>query len=102
MNEKEPVVTQGRPRYAPRDLKPSTLGTAAVTYLTSEPSRSGVMTAPGGGLEKHEAAGGTGKLIFQDCDGAEVGRIEWKNGKILTDGEQTIECGCDGGTSSIG
>ena len=36
----------------------------------------------------------TGSLIFTDCEGAEVARIDWENGVITTEGEQTIEGGC--------
>jgi hypothetical protein len=42
----------------------------------------------------------TGALIFKDCEGAEVARIDWVNGMITTEGEQEIEAGCDG-TSSV-
>ena len=48
--------------------------------------------------------GGTGALIFVDCseDMVETGRIEWVNGKIITDGDIIIQAGCDGsGTGSI-
>ena len=39
--------------------------------------------------------GGTGNLIFLDCEGVETGRISWENGSILTDGDVTIQAGCD-------
>ena len=104
-NTKEPVTTQGRPlarpAYEPKVLRATSIGTPVATIVNPVPQRSEVVTAPGGGSEKHDAAGGTGKLIFQDCDGNEIARLEWKNGKILTDGEKTIQCGCDGGTSSL-
>ena len=38
--------------------------------------------------------GVTRALIFTDCEGAEVARIDWINGMITTGGEQTVEGGC--------
>jgi len=40
-----------------------------------------------------------GSLVFQDCDGAETGRVEWSDGLITTSGEQIIQCGCSGTSS---
>ncbi|MCW1885504.1 hypothetical protein OKA04_12260 [Luteolibacter flavescens] len=48
----------------------------------------------------NQAIGKEGKIIFQDCDGAEVGRLEWDRRKILTEGEQVIRTGCDDDNSS--
>ena len=40
-----------------------------------------------------------GKIIFQDCDGAETGRLEWDRRRILTEGEQIIRTGCEDSSS---
>lgn len=79
-------------------LRKSSLGTPAVTFLSTEPART--QRIPSAAITVNQS-GGTGSLVFQDCDGAEVGRISWLNGLIQTDGEQTIESGCDD-TSSPG
>jgi len=42
----------------------------------------------------------TGSIIFNDCEGAEVARLEWKNGMITTTGVQTVEGGCGSSSSS--
>lgn len=44
--------------------------------------------------------GGTGSITFLDCDGAEVGRLDWSNGLITTESNQFIEGGCQVVSSS--
>ena len=46
------------------------------------------------------ANGGTGSMTFLDCDGAEVGRLDWSNGLITTESNQSIEGGCQVVSSS--
>ena len=43
---------------------------------------------------------GTGEIIFRDCDGAEVARLEWNDGLISTSGSQEVESGCSVVSSS--
>lgn len=43
---------------------------------------------------------GNGTLVFKDCAGAEVARIVWENGVILTTGDQIVEGGCDAASGS--
>lgn len=44
--------------------------------------------------------GGNGSLVFKDCEGIEVGRIDFVNGEVSSDGEIVIEVGCTS-TSSV-
>jgi hypothetical protein len=46
------------------------------------------------------STGGTGSITFLDCDGAEVGRLDWSNGLITTESNQSIEGGCQVVSSS--
>jgi hypothetical protein len=88
-----------REPYQPRSLKPSSLGTPAALFLSSESPRAFTVPAQGG-KTKNERRGKSGALIVQDCDGAEVARAEWDAHGMKTEGEQTIQAGCEGGTSS--
>lgn len=89
-----------REPYQPRTLRPSSLGTPAALFLSTEPPRA--FTVPvQGGKTKNEAGGKSGALIIEDCDGAEVARLEWGKSGMKTEGEQTIQAGCEGGTSSL-
>jgi hypothetical protein len=88
-----------REPYQPRSLRPSSLGTPAALFLSSEQPR--VVNLPvNGGKTKNEAKGKSGALIIQDCDGAEVARVEWDAHGVKSEGEQTVQAGCEGGTSS--
>lgn len=64
----------------------------APSLPVSDPSSSGTVGS--------SAPGGTGRIIFKDCSGAEILTLEWVDGIIVTDGEYTIESGCEGGASS--
>ncbi len=82
--------------FVARVIYPSSLGTSAFTkrdaqtpQMSQEPSRSTV----------REATGGTGSRTFKDCDGQEVSKIEWENGRITSTGDEDIECGCDDSSS---
>lgn len=54
-----------------------------------------------GGKTKNEASGNaTGSIRFIDCDSAEVARLEWNKGRVTTSGDQEVQGGCEGDTSS--
>ena len=44
--------------------------------------------------------GGTGSVKFKDEDGQELGTINWRNGRMLTNGDLTIEAGKDDSSSA--
>lgn len=85
-------------RYTPTIIRPSSAGQVPF-WSRAVPQR--VAKPRSGGKSKFEAVGGNGAIIFQDCDGAELGRVSWKKGLVQQDGIQIIEIGgCDGSSSS--
>ena len=43
--------------------------------------------------------GRVGSLVWKDCDGNEVMRLEWNDGLITSSGDYEMEAGCDGWSS---
>lgn len=80
-------------------LRKTSVGTPAVLAQVPESGRA-FTTPVQGGKTINQKQGGEGAMIVNDCDGAEIFRLEWKQGLITTEGESTIEAGCDGETSS--
>lgn len=83
--------------YQTTSLKPSSLGSPMVLLASGEPART--RQYPSKGVTAN-SRGGTGSLTFEDQDGAQIGYVNWENGRMLTDGAQTIECGSDDSSSS--
>lgn len=79
-------------------IRPSSAGVIP-SWWPREATR--VARPKSGGSTKNERVGGTGALIFVDCDGAETGRVTWERGQPQENGEQTIQAGCsDSGSGS--
>lgn len=89
---------QPREPFQPKVVFSTSLGSPALTQrpppnvpnLLAQPRRCTV----------REASGGKGSRTFKDCDGQEVSKIEWDNGRITSDGDEDIEGGCDDSTSA--
>ncbi|GAA5117189.1 hypothetical protein JIN84_17780 [Luteolibacter yonseiensis] len=87
-----------RTPFQPRVIAATSIGTAAVTLVRSHAERPNMKVQPQK-CEVREAGGKTGSITFKDCDGQEVGKLEWRNGQVLTEGDQEVEGGCDDSTS---
>jgi hypothetical protein len=80
--------------FEPKSLRPTSIGKVSEAAQTQDPPRArhGAVT---GGKTKNEARG-TGTLIFQDCDGAEILRTTGMSG---FEGERVIRTGCEDSSS---
>ena len=87
--EKEPSVPNKKREHEPSTTRTMTAKSVRPPETTRDPLP---FPQVGNGVN--------GSLVFQDCDGAETGRIEWVDGLIVTSGEQTIESGCGASSSS--
>lgn len=91
-------VFQPIPTYQPQIVAPTSVGTQIALMPRIQAERP-TFTSDDRQCDVREANGGDGSFTFKDCNGAQVGKLEWRRGIIQDEGDQEMESGCNGGSS---